>query len=281
MGGVTGNYGSAVRYFSFACFGSRRDQLAVRGNGAGCSRCPSPSIAATAADCVDPSYICRPNRTFAITFSSSGSACTWTDKIAWGDGKMQTVSQPGGVSKTVKHTYALPGFYTVQVSWTGVSSDPNITCTPGGTQYKVEVPEESPDTKLTHQQAVNRLRVGGITEIRSRGHCSDPNNRMCTALVDIRARTIDRLIEFKKTSGLNIIVTGGTEVGHSAAHRNGYKIDIDPAPAVTNYITSNFTYAGKRLPGDGAKLYKDARGNVYADERFKVNGPHWDILYMN
>lgn len=72
-----------------------------------------------------------------------------------------------------------------------------------------------------------------------------------------------------------VVITGGTEVGHSGgtySHSTGWKLDIRLDTCVNNYITSTFTYKGVR--GDGAALYEDADGYIWAKE-----GNHWDILF--
>lgn len=104
------------------------------------------SQAATQADCVEPGYICRPDGTFSLTFSSASTTCTWSGTVNWGDNASDGFVSPPGVPSTLNHTYAQPGLYTVSGSWTGTSSDPNITCTPGSAQFLVEVPVDRPDT---------------------------------------------------------------------------------------------------------------------------------------
>lgn len=92
----------------------------------------------------------------------------------------------------------------------------------------------------------------------------------------MRRKTLDVLLAFKRASGCSVIVTGGTEIGHSTrgttTHGNGYKVDTSRASCETNYIKRNFKSAGTR--SDGAALFTDANGNTYADEDFKN---HWDI----
>lgn len=131
---------------------------------------------------------------------------------------------------------------------------------------------------LTHAQAVSLLRSAGITQIVSSGNCSDRNRPTCTSLDGVRRTTIDGLIAFRRASGCDLVVTGGTEVGHSTTgpytHGNGHKIDVRRTSCVTTYIQRHYTRAGTR--GDGAPLFTDPRGNIYADEYFKN---HWDIAY--
>lgn len=128
--------------------------------------------------------------------------------------------------------------------------------------------------KLSHEDAAKKLTEAGITW-KSSGNCSDRKKKNCTSFDQINSATIDGIIAFKKASGCDVVITGGTEIGHSSSthsHWNGYKVDITPSVAVSNYIETNFTKDKKR--GDGAQMYKDASGNVYARE-----SDHWDITY--
>jgi len=96
----------------------------------------------------------------------------------------------------------------------------------------------------------------------------------------LHTTSINGIIAFKNESGLPIVITGAGETGgphvggeaHVFTHGNGYKVDIRITPEVTNYIIDNYTPAGVR--SDGAAMYKDSGGNLYAKE-----GNHWDICY--
>lgn len=119
-----------------------------------------------------------------------------------------------------------------------------------------------------------RLNENGVT-LRSSGNCTDRNNRRCTSVDSIRQETVDGLIAFRDAVGVDLVMTGGTEVGHEAgqySHWNGYKVDISLNPTVNQYIENNFTHVGQR--SDGAELYRDANGNEFARE-----GNHWDITF--
>ncbi len=123
------------------------------------------------------------------------------------------------------------------------------------------------------QVAEERLNENGITL--NRPGCRDRTIPTCTSLEGIRESTIDGLIEFRNNVGVDLVVTGGTEVGHTAgahSHANGYKVDLRLDNNVTSYIQNNFNHLGKR--GDGAELYEDADGN-----RFAIEGNHWDVTF--
>jgi peptidoglycan hydrolase-like protein with peptidoglycan-binding domain len=128
--------------------------------------------------------------------------------------------------------------------------------------------------KLSNSTARSRL-SGASIAISSSGNCSDRNNASCTALEQIRAASIRGAISLKSASGCSLTVTGGTETGHSGgtySHYNGYKLDFALNTCINNYVQNNFTYTGQR--GDGAALYRDARGDIYAKE-----SNHWDVLF--
>ncbi|MFB6814688.1 hypothetical protein ACFCV8_09085 [Streptomyces sp. NPDC056347] len=139
------------------------------------------------------------------------------------------------------------------------------------------VPAAAPAKYAKHEDAAAVLKKAGVTWASS-GHCSDWNNGSCTSFTRINKASVDGVIAFKKASGCEVVITGGTEAGHEPgpySHRNGYKTDISTrVPCVNSYIRGKFAKAGKR--GDGAALYKSPAGNVYADE-----GSHWDITHHN
>ncbi|ESN90918.1 hypothetical protein HELRODRAFT_182509 [Helobdella robusta] len=99
-----------------------------------------------------------------------------------------------------------------------------------------------------------------------------------TSLDGIRKNTIKQLLTLKVASGCDIVVTAGTESGHSTSgvknHGTGYKVDIRINTCISNYIEQNFNYIGQR-GGDQADMYKSNAGNIYA-----LESNHWDILYV-
>jgi hypothetical protein len=128
--------------------------------------------------------------------------------------------------------------------------------------------------KLSQDDAAKKLDDAGITWSSS-GKCSDRKNRHCTSFDEINSETVDGIIAFKKASGCDVNITGGTETGHATStksHWNGYKVDITPSVAVSDYIKTNFKHIGTR--NDGAEMYKDDAGTIFARER-----DHWDITF--
>ena len=131
-------------------------------------------------------------------------------------------------------------------------------------------------TTLTHTEAWNHMKAFSIG-ITSSGGCTDRTKPTCTSLTQVRCATACALIRYKQNSGCALTITGGTEVGHSSgtySHYNGYKIDFSLSTCHSNYITGKYTRIADR--GDGAKQYKDPRGNIFA-----LEGNHWDVTFTS
>jgi WXG100 family type VII secretion target len=134
--------------------------------------------------------------------------------------------------------------------------------------------EGAPAQQTPAEAAEARLNENGVT-LHSSGNCRDRNNRRCTSVDGMRQVTVDGLVAFRNAVGVDLVMTGGTEVGHTAgrySHANGYKVDISLNPTVNQHIENNFTYV--RVRDDGAQVYRDASGNEFARE-----GNHWDITF--
>jgi len=96
-----------------------------------------------------------------------------------------------------------------------------------------------------------------------------------TSLEGIRVATINAIVELKRVSGAEIVITGGTESGHASgtySHANGYKVDLRTTPSLNNYIERNFRRDGTV---GGHPAYKCPAGNLYVRES---NPPHWDVV---
>ncbi|MBU2103702.1 pilin [Patescibacteria group bacterium] len=123
---------------------------------------------------------------------------------------------------------------------------------------------------LTHAQAAAILQAAGIS-VSSSGNCSDKTNPRCTSLDGMHESTMKQVVALKESCGCDIVVTGGTETGHSSGHSNGYKIDIRTGTTINTYLQ------GLRSLGatsQGYPRYADRCGNVYMHES---NPDHWDI----
>ncbi|MEV0971508.1 hypothetical protein [Microtetraspora glauca] len=163
----------------------------------------------------------------------------------------------------------------------------------------------SATARLAHVGAMRQFRGAGL-RWKSSGGCTDRTQPTCTSLEGLRYGTLVQAIELKRASDCRIVITGGTEVGHSKgrfSHENGFKLDIAHNPCIDAYVTRTFGYWTTR--GDGARMYRpkatesaagstgentagdtagataeaalgDAVGGaaVYADE-----DNHWDILF--
>lgn len=96
-----------------------------------------------------------------------------------------------------------------------------------------------------------------------------------TSLFNIRAATLQDMVDLKKDCKCEIVITGGTEStgGHAPgteSHSNGYKYDVRPNDTLNSFITKTYTNVGVR--SDGATMYKAPDGSIYARE-----GDHWDV----
>ncbi|MEU2135081.1 GH25 family lysozyme [Streptomyces sp. NPDC018352] len=131
--------------------------------------------------------------------------------------------------------------------------------------------------KLTQRQALAQLAAAGIKA---------PVGR--TSLAGVRARTIQGVIALKKASGgCTIVITGGTESGHSTrgnhSHANGYKLDLrtrDEGRRVTNWIKTTQRKGAPR--GTNARWHGTLAGisAEYVYEIPRSGGVHWDITFI-
>ncbi|HEY4510683.1 MAG TPA: hypothetical protein VJJ73_02505, partial [Candidatus Paceibacterota bacterium] len=79
-----------------------------------------------------------------------------------------------------------------------------------------------------------------------------------------------------------VIITGGTETGHSEggplSHGSGYKIDLKPTPELNAYITSHSI--GSHNRGDAIEyIFPD--GTLLARENPGVDNDHWDLTLVD
>lgn len=123
------------------------------------------------------------------------------------------------------------------------------------------------------QADAEALLLGKPISFVSTGSCTDKSKTNCTSLDGIQPATVNGLISLQSSVGVPLIVTGGTEAGHSDgtySHSNGYKIDVKPNKALNDYITTNFTQIGPTK-------YQDSKGNTY----YRHPPDHWDITITN
>ena len=99
-------------------------------------------------------------------------------------------------------------------------------------------PSTPPAGRMTDAAAREKLLAAGVT-IESSGNCTDRGNSTCTSLEGIPAATVDKIIAMKKACNCDIVITGGTEVGH-ISHRPGQpRVDIRFSQATADYIKAN------------------------------------------
>ncbi len=130
---------------------------------------------------------------------------------------------------------------------------------------------------IPQSEAEAALAAAGV-DVSSSGGCSDPNNPRCTSLEGMQSTTVDEVLELADAVGSeNVVVTGGTETGHSRRgeyrHDNGYKVDLRTTDALNEYIETNY----EPVPGR-SNTYRDPEGNIYYR-----HGPvdHWDVTVTN
>lgn len=127
----------------------------------------------------------------------------------------------------------------------------------------------------TYNQAQAEAILTDRFDISSSGGCTDRTQTNCTSLDGVRQTTLDRALELQNAVGERLVITGGTEAGHSTSieysHSNGYKLDLRPSTALNSHIYNNYEQIGP-------SKYRDSNGNTYYR-----HGPHdhWDITITN
>jgi hypothetical protein len=95
-----------------------------------------PSVArAQFPGCTGQANICTDGQ-IEVSFSGSND-CAWKATIDWGDGIVDNLQPKNG--DVFRHIYASEGFYTVNITGSGSSTDPDTTCTFHPTTFTVEV----------------------------------------------------------------------------------------------------------------------------------------------
>lgn len=154
-------------------------------------------------------------------------------------------------------------------------TDPAITVPAAPASGSAAPPTVAQSGTMTEKEARDKLQSAGVSVNKSA--CSFSGQQDCTSLDNVRKVTIENVVKFKNNCGCEVVITGGTESGHSSgqySHANGYKIDYRLSTDTDNYIKKNFEPAGTR--SDGSPTYKDSQGNTYA-----LEGNHWDVTYYN
>ena len=147
----------------------------------------------------------------------------------------------------------------------------------GDVSQGIVLPPGATGEGLTQAEAEEALAAAGVA-VSSSGGCTDPNNDSCTSLENMQETTVDEVLELADAVGSdNVVVTGGTETGHSRSgdyrHDNGYKVDLRVTDELNTYIESNYE------PVEGrSNTYRDPEGNIYYR-----HGPidHWDVTVTN
>lgn len=130
---------------------------------------------------------------------------------------------------------------------------------------------------ITDEQARNAFAQNGFSFSATDNNCTE-NRAGCTYLGGLQSATINTLIAFGRSCDAPLVITGGTEPGHSSAHARGYKIDIRNSQGATACVldVAERYPAGDRGGDHGGPAYIDGCGNIFVQE-----SNHWDILVVN
>ena len=102
------------------------------------------------------------------------------------------------------------------------------------------------------------------------------NNSYCTSLEQINCASIRGIIDYKIKSGCQIVITGGTEVGHeneANSHYDGFRLNIDLNKCHDIFIKSNYKFIGRIR--NGSPQWEDSCQNI-----FRLEGNHWNIYFF-
>lgn len=103
-----------------------------------------------------------------------------------------------------------------------------------------------PSGTLSNDEAVARLRAAGIS-VSSSGNCSDPLKSNCTSLQGIPGNAVQALVYVKNNcrgssgNSCEIIITGGTEIGHQTHGPGKSVVDLRFNPDLAKYLKDNLS----------------------------------------
>ncbi|MCR4333757.1 MAG: hypothetical protein NUV60_01945 [Patescibacteria group bacterium] len=127
----------------------------------------------------------------------------------------------------------------------------------------------------SNDQNVTLLTSNGVSG-RSTNNCCVRNQSTCTSLDGMLPSTVQQIINIQRACG-GVVVTGGTEVGHSgeggtASHSGGAKVDF-----AANIISCVLQNGGTRVssPTFGSEQARGRCGNIYTWE-----GNHTDVYVI-
>ncbi len=120
--------------------------------------------------------------------------------------------------------------------------------------------------------------------------CSDKIKTLCTSFGGMQPSTLEQMGRLKGACNCTLVITGGTEYGHTEngsdlSHANGYKYDAKKNTGLNRFIVDrcsekNHCDEGERVEKNGniSPTYTytiNGRTVIYVDE--KIGAPHWDI----
>ncbi|MDO8492508.1 MAG: pilin [bacterium] len=131
-------------------------------------------------------------------------------------------------------------------------------------------------------QAQEKFSSAGNISVFSTGNCNDQNNPSCTSLQGIQPKTVDGVINLRQACGssCSIVISGGTEVGHSeggASHSAGDKVDISikgSSSSFNTFITKTLKAQNNNMMPANTTLQMQVSGKKY-EVRYEID--HYDI----
>ncbi|MCG2695308.1 hypothetical protein L6261_04510 [Candidatus Parcubacteria bacterium] len=115
----------------------------------------------------------------------------------------------------------------------------------------------------------------------SSGDCSYKFASNCTSLEGIQADTVDGVVNLAngcKSNGTecNVVITGGTEIGHSQAHTDGKKVDIGKNDPNFNAFMETVVSETKGENISAGTKYSNVK---YGNATYTIinEGDHWDV----
>jgi len=143
----------------------------------------------------------------------------------------------------------------------------------GSVPSATTIPPSAPSTGLSALEARQKLQDAQIPINKNKGECPDgvPYQAVtggCTSLKDIKPYAINEAIVLKNSSNCPVVVSGGTELGHSdtgITHASGQKLDVLGNSCLDSYLQKRFNCSTTCQAPNGTKFVRES--------------DHWDITF--
>jgi len=107
------------------------------------------------------------------------------------------------------------------------------------------------------------------------GPCTEGQTTGCVNLNGLADTTQNGLASLNETCSCNVIITGGTESGHSSVHSTGIAVDLRLDGGLTNYIETN-KIGNPQQTDLGPKYTLNIDGK---NVTFLKESNHWHVVY--